>query len=98
MLEIFLLIYLSKKIGKVLESKGHKKAWYIAVFVITWIAAEVGGGAIGAVLFPEAPIAMYGIALLGAGAAYFANYYFAKSLPDSTPVDLLNEFGTSQEQ
>jgi hypothetical protein len=98
MLEIFLIIYLSKKIGKVLESKGYKKGWYIAVFVITWIAAEVGGGAIGAVLFPKGPVAMYGIALLGAGGAYFANYYFAKSLPDSTNIDLLNEFGTSQKQ
>ncbi|MFT7285620.1 MAG: hypothetical protein ACI90Q_002422 [Nonlabens sp.] len=93
-----MLIYLSKKIGKMLASKAHKKAGYIAVFVITWIAAEVGGGAIGAVLFPEASIAMYGVAFLGGGAAYFANYFFAKSLPDSTPVDLLNEFGTSQEQ
>jgi hypothetical protein len=93
-----LLIYLSKKIGIVLESKAHKKAGYIAVFVITWIVAEVGGSTIGAVLFPEAPIAMYGIAFLGGGAAYFANYFFAKSLPDSTPADLLDEFGTSQKQ
>ena len=84
MLEIFLVVYLSKKIGKILEEKGHKKGWYIALFVITWIASEITGMLIGAVLFEDAPILMYVMALLGAGAAYFANYYFAKSLPDLT--------------
>ncbi|AGC77721.1 hypothetical protein LX97_02099 [Nonlabens dokdonensis] len=96
MLEIFLIIYLSKKIGAILESKGYKKGWYIALFVFTWITGELGGFVIGALVFPEQPIAMYIIALLGAAAAFAANFYFAKSLPNKNMHDL-DQFGMTEE-
>lgn len=98
MLEIFLVVYLSKKIGKILEEKGHKKGWYIAIFVVTWFASEIAGMLIGAVLFENAPVLMYVIALLGAGAAYIANYYFAKSLPDLTLQGGLHNLNTTREE
>ncbi|MFT7037063.1 MAG: energy-converting hydrogenase Eha subunit A [Cyclobacteriaceae bacterium] len=92
MLEVILVIYLSKKIGKILDEKGHNKGWYVAIFVITWIVSEISGIVLGAIIFPDAPVAMYIMGLLGAAAAYYANYLFAKSLPDLNKEDQLNEF------
>ena len=65
MLEIILVIYLSKKIGKMVEAKGQKKGWYVFMFVMLWIIGEFVGAIIGG-LIAEGPL-IYLFAILGAG-------------------------------
>lgn len=92
MLEIFLIIYLSKKLGKIYEDKGYKKGWYIAMFVISWIVFEVSAMIVGFIILGEESFIPYLIALLGAGLAYLLNYLFAQSLQDRSNKDPRNEF------
>ncbi|WP_124980681.1 hypothetical protein [Nonlabens xiamenensis] len=87
MLEIFLIIFLSKKIGRMVEAKGHNKKWYQIGFVISWIVLEICGFIWGAILFGENGIATYLVAIIGAASSYLTFYIIAKSLEDRSKLD-----------
>ena len=46
MLEIISLIYMSGRIGKIVEAKGRKSGWYKVMLIVFWL----GGEGLGAVL------------------------------------------------
>jgi len=94
MLEIFLIIYLSKKLGEKLENKGRKKGWYIFGFVVTWVVFEIAGAIIGFIVFGEGSLLPYLFALLGAGLAYLLHYSYVNSLSDLNSSDSNNSFIT----
>ncbi len=50
MLEILILISLTKKIGEIMERKGHKSGWYKVLTVVLWFGGELMGAIVGAVI------------------------------------------------
>jgi len=96
MLEIIILIMLSGKIGKIVESKGRKKIGYQLLLIGMWIGGElfgaVLGGVIGAIAFEgEEPTTLFivalalGCAITGAVIAF----QIAKKL---SPLDAEDDF------
>ncbi|MFH2096442.1 MAG: hypothetical protein ABIJ16_12100 [Bacteroidota bacterium] len=81
MLEIILIIWLSRIIGRKAEDKGHKKGWYIFMFVMFYIAGEIIGAFTGAAAGIDGP-AIYLAALLGAGVGILLSFIIAGTLPD----------------
>jgi hypothetical protein len=47
MLEILLVIWLSKKIAATVKEKGRQPAGYVVLFVFLWIGGEITGAVIG---------------------------------------------------
>lgn len=84
MLEILFLIYLSKKIGKIVEAKGRKPGGYKALLVAFWFGGEILGLVIGMSIAGES-IAMYLIALVGAGIGAAVSFGIANNLAPETP-------------
>lgn len=86
MLEIILLIFLTRKIGEIVEEKGRKSGWYKLLTVVLWIGGEVIGAIIGFVivnLTGSAELLAYLFAILGAAAGAGTAFLIARSL---TPV------------
>lgn len=70
MLEILFLIWFTGKIGKMVESKGHKGGKYKWMAVGLWVAGEFLGAFIGAFAAgssDDVQCMTYGFALVGAG-------------------------------
>lgn len=85
MLEILALAALTRKIGNVVETKGHNSFSYKALAVGLWLGGEIVGAIIGAILTDgneSARCFIYIMALLGAavGAA------IANAIADNLPV------------
>jgi len=49
MLEILLVWTLAKKIGNIVQNKGHARWGYQLLLVVLWIGGEVAGGIVGAI-------------------------------------------------
>jgi hypothetical protein len=92
MLEIFLIIAISKKIAAMLNEKGRSAAGYVILFVVLWFGGEVVGGVIGAIVSMAAdpnPNAMnagfpwmaYLMALVGAAIGGGIGYAIAAAVP-----------------
>ncbi len=82
MLEIILLIGLTKKIGRILEEKGRKSGWFKVLAVALWIGGEIIGAVVGAAVGQISGLglgAAYMLALLGAACGALAAYLIAKS-------------------
>lgn len=50
MLELFLLIRLSKTMGSMAEDRGVSKALHIILLIVFWFIGEISGGFIGAIV------------------------------------------------
>jgi hypothetical protein len=87
MLEILLIIFLSKKIGKIAESRGHRKGPNIAFFVGMWLAGEFIGAALGIFLFKGIMIAAYVMALIGAALGTVLSFSIVQKLEDKSGND-----------
>jgi hypothetical protein len=85
LLEILFLIYLSKKIGKIVEAKGRKPGGYKAMLVAFWFGGEILGLVIGMSALGEG-IGMYLIALVGAGIGAAVAFAIANNLKQETPL------------
>lgn len=81
MLEILVLLALTKSIGKIVETKGYKAGLYKTITVLLWFGGEIVGASIGVVLFDNR-LLVYLIALIGAGAGAVTAYLIAKSIPE----------------
>jgi len=89
MLEILALVYLTRKIGGVVEAKGHKGGRYKVLTVVLWIGGEFVGAILGGVLSGGAESglgAVYLFALLGAAAGAGLAYFIAANVPPAIPV------------
>lgn len=86
MLEIFLLIYLSKKLGKVAQDKGHKPGMYKFLTFLLWFIFEFSGFVIGFIVLGEDNIfGAFVFGLVGAGFGYLIVHYWVNNLPDIKP-------------
>jgi hypothetical protein len=79
MLEILLLIWLTNKIGKIADERGHRSGPYKLMTVLFWFGGEFLGAAIGASLSGTS-LVTYGIAILGAAAGAIIANWIAKGL------------------
>ncbi|MEP6922886.1 MAG: hypothetical protein ABI954_00350 [Pyrinomonadaceae bacterium] len=83
MLEIILLIGLTKKIGNMLNAKGRKSGWFKLLTVVLWIGGELIGAVIGAVIGEISDLGLvvaYPLALLGAAGGALTAYLIAKNV------------------
>ncbi len=81
MLEILLLIFLTRKIGGICEEKGRKAGGYKFLTVVFWFGGEVVGAIIGAVATDGKGGAMiYILALVGAAVGAGVAFAIANSL------------------
>ena len=87
MLEIILIIFLSKRIGKIAEEKGHTKIKYQVLFVVLWVAFEILGAFIGAGLSNGGTGTIYFFALLGAGLACLISFLIVNSLSEKNEIE-----------
>ena len=85
MLEILFLIFLTKKIWKIVEEKGRKPGGYKAMLVAFWFGGEILGLIIGMSALGEG-IGMYLIALIGAGIGAGVSFAIANNLKQETPL------------
>ena len=84
MLEIFALIFLTRKIGEIVESKNRKAGWFKFITVVLWIGCEIMGAIVGGVyaaLTGAGEAVAYIFALAGAGLGALVSFVIAKSLP-----------------
>ena len=82
MLEILLLIFLTRKVGEIVEAKGHKPGWYKLMTVLLWIGGEVSGAVAGGVVSALTGAGtgfVYLFALLGAAAGTCVAFVVAKT-------------------
>lgn len=83
MLEIILLIALTRRIGHILEQKGRKTGWYKLLTVVLWFGGEIVGGIIGGVVVAVTGVSellIYLIALIGAAVGAGAAFLIAKAV------------------
>ena len=87
MLEIILLIFLTRRIGEIVEAKGRKGGLYKLMTVVLWIGCEVLGAVIGGIvvgLSGSSELIIYLFALIGAAAGAAISFIIAKSVTPRT--------------
>ncbi len=82
MLEIFLIIWISRKVGEVAQGKGRSKSWG-ALGAGFWILGELMGFVIGGLL--GLGLGGYLVALLFASLGAFVAHSIVKALPPLAP-------------
>jgi len=86
MLEIFILIYLTGKIGRLATQKGLRKNLWKFFMVASWIVMEILGAILGAMIFGADNFISI---LLVAIAFAFTSYVLLKSILNKKPdIDL----------
>ncbi|HEX7313031.1 MAG TPA: hypothetical protein VF297_03885 [Pyrinomonadaceae bacterium] len=87
MLEIIILIFLTRRVGEIVRSKGRKAGWFQVLTVVLWIGGELTGGIIGGIvgaLTDSGMLLAYVFALLGAAAGAGISILIARSLSAKT--------------
>ena len=87
MLEIIILIFLARKVGEIVRSKGRKAGWFQFLAVVLWIGGELVGGVIGGSVGALTDTGMalaYVCALLGAAAGAGISILIARSVSAKT--------------
>ena len=83
MLEILALWALTKRIGAIVEQKGHKSGGYKLLTVVLWFGGEILGAILGVAMASGSSsmqCTVYIVALMGAAAGAFAAYLIANNL------------------
>ncbi len=95
MIEIFAIIYFSRKIGQLAAEKGLSANAWKWKMILAWVAAEIVGIIIGFVLFGSR--SLFPAMLVGIGCAISAYYWLHSILSDKPDVvDDYYEFGTPE--
>jgi hypothetical protein len=84
MLEIILLIYLTRHVGEIVQAKGRRGGWYKLMTVLLWLGCEVVGAIIGAIVAAmsrSGSLLIYLFALIGAAAGAGISILVARSVP-----------------
>lgn len=92
MLEIILLITLTRRIGDILHRKGRKSGWYKLITVLLWFGGEIIGGITGAVIVQLTGVnqlLVYIVALAGAAVGAGAAFLIANSVSPVTEYNPL---------
>jgi Na+-transporting methylmalonyl-CoA/oxaloacetate decarboxylase beta subunit len=87
MLEIIILIFLTRHVGGIVRSKGRTAGWFQVLTVVLWIGGELTGAVIGAIvgaLTDSGRLLAYLFALLGAAAGAGISILIARSLSAKT--------------
>jgi uncharacterized membrane protein YeaQ/YmgE (transglycosylase-associated protein family) len=89
MLEILVLIGLSKRIMAIAKSKGRSSAGWVVLLIVLWFAGEFTGGVIAAIAtYPQEPLLeAYLFALVGAVVGAVVTFAIVKNLPSLRPQD-----------
>ncbi len=87
MLEIILIIFLSRKVGNIAKKRGHKARPNIIFFVVLWFAGELIGALLGSILSKGNIIATYFMALIGAAVGAYIAYNIIQNLEDKSGSD-----------
>jgi hypothetical protein len=90
MLEIILVVWLSKKIAATMKDKGRSPAGYVVLFVLLWFGGEIAGAVVGMVITamhnPRAldldfNIGVYMFALIGAACGAGIAFLIVHTVP-----------------
>jgi hypothetical protein len=87
MLEIIILIFLTRKVGEIVQAKGRRTGWYKLMTVVLWIGGEVMGAIVGGIvgaLTDSGMVFAYLFALAGAAAGAGLSIIIARSLSPLT--------------
>jgi len=89
MLEILLLIFLTRKIGEICREKGRKATGYKILTVVMWFGGEIAGAITGVfVTGGEGGVLVYVLALFGAAVGAAISFAIANSLtPIQQPIE-----------
>lgn len=91
MIEIIILIFLTKNIGALAASKGLPSRKWKIWLILGWIAGELLGAMIGVMIFgPDNLFSVMLIAISGALGAYFIIKNHLTGLPDDVENDIEN--------
>ncbi len=83
MLEIIILIFLTKKIGSIALSKGLPQARWKLYTVLSWVGAEFLGVFIGVLIFgPDNLVSCFIVAI----AAALGSYFIIKNYLQKQPI------------
>ena len=94
MLEIILLIFLTKKIGTIAEAKGLPPKRWKLYLVLGWIGGELLGAIVAVMIFgPDNLFSCFLIAIACAASSYLLIKNYLNKLPDVISDDDLNNFG-----
>ena len=94
MLEIILLIFLTRKIGTLAETKGLPAKRWKLYLVLAWIGGELLGAVIAVMIFgPDNLFSCFLIAIGCAATSYILIKNYLSKLPDVISDDDLNNFG-----
>jgi hypothetical protein len=88
MIEIILLIYLTRSVGEIVKQKNRRPGWYKLMTVLLWLGGELVGGFAGGIVvaLTDANQAfIYLFALIGAAIGAGAAFLVAKSVPAVDP-------------
>lgn len=85
MLEIILLIFISRSIGETAFDKGYSKGLYRFLTFLFWFAFEFIGIIIATILIGEEKILLYLIGWLSGGLGYLLLYVIVENLPELNP-------------
>jgi hypothetical protein len=95
MLEIVALIFLTRQIGRIAESKGLKPGTWKLFTVLAWIAGEIAGVVVGLLIFgPDNIFSILLVAIAGAVTGYFLIKANLSKRPDVT--DEIDQIGNNQ--
>ena len=80
MLEILLLVYLCRSLGRTLRDKGRSPGWYQFLLVVLWFGGEVFGAIVAVAVFRLEGAGSYLGALVGAAGGATLAFVIAHSL------------------
>lgn len=88
MIEIVMLIYLTRLVGRIVEQKNRKSGWYKFLAVVLWLGGEFAGGFAGGLLVVLTHASegfIYLFALIGAAIGAGVAFVVAKSVSAVDP-------------
>lgn len=95
MLEIIALIFMTREIGRLAESKGLKPTIWKFYNVAGWVVFELLGAIIGVMIFGiDNLVSVFLVAILFAVTSYFIIKGYLSKLPDAGLNDDINNIGS----
>jgi uncharacterized membrane protein YeaQ/YmgE (transglycosylase-associated protein family) len=87
MLEIILLVFLTRHVGEIVQAKGRRGGWYKLMTVLLWLGCEITGAFIGGIvvaLSHSGTLLVYVFALVGAAVGAGISVIIARAVPPFT--------------
>jgi uncharacterized membrane protein YeaQ/YmgE (transglycosylase-associated protein family) len=84
MLEIILLVFLTRHVGEIVQAKGRRGGWYKLMTVLLWLGCEIVGAFIGGIVAAvsgSGTFLIYIFALIGAAVGAGISVIIARAVP-----------------